>query len=145
MSDKKIISHKVIKYLFLFILGGFSYFYMEIYYRGYSHFSMILCAGLAFIICGKLKHLFHRQIPLVGQMLLSCIIITVLEFITGFIVNIVFKLDVWDYSNLPYNFLGQVCLIYSLLWLGLSLICIFIHDIVCWLVFDEEKPHYRLL
>ena len=29
--------------------------------------------------------------------------------------------DIWDYSNVPLNLLGQVCLPYSFLWMGISL------------------------
>lgn len=134
-----------IKHLFLFILGGFTYFYMEIAFRGYSHYSMILCAGLAFILCGSLRKLFKNKISFVSQMILSCLIITILEFITGYIVNIRFQMNVWDYSNLPYNFMGQVCLFYSLLWLCLSILCILIYDITCHFIFDEVMPHYHIL
>lgn len=145
MKDTNIFSYNFMKYLFLFILGGFAYFYMEIYYRGFSHFSMIICAGLAFIISGSLNHIFKQRISLVVQMLITCFIITILEFITGYIVNIKLGMNVWDYSGLPYNFMGQICLFYSMLWLVLSIICILAYDLTNWLIFDEEKPHYRLL
>ena len=46
-------------------------------------------------------------------MVLSSVIITVLELITGLIVNVWLRMDIWDYSNLPYNFKGQICLLYS--------------------------------
>lgn len=131
------------KNLFLFLLGGFFYFYLEIYYRGYSHYSMIICAGIAFILCGNLKNIFHHKISFVSQMLISCIIITSLEFITGYIFNIKLHMHVWDYSGLPYNFMGQICLFYSLLWLSLSVLCIIVYDVICWLVFDEDKPVFH--
>ncbi|MGN0437263.1 MAG: hypothetical protein ACI4F4_01985 [Lachnospiraceae bacterium] len=133
------------KNLFLFIAGGFTYFYIEIAFRGYSHYSMIICAGLAFIICGNLKKIFKRNISFVTQMLLSCVVITTLEFITGYIVNIKLKMNVWDYSGLPYNFMGQICLFYSLLWLCLSIICILMYDFICYYIFDEAPPHYHII
>lgn len=131
------------KYLFLFLIGGFSYFYLEILYRGHSHFSMIICGGLAFIGCGFLNQFFHFQISLLSQMLLSTLIITTLEYITGYIVNIRLQLHVWDYSSLPYNLNGQICLLYSLIWFGLSLLCIYFDDLIRWKLFDEEKPTYK--
>ena len=42
--------------------------------------------------------------------------ITFIEFISGCIVNLWGKLEVWDYSDMPANFLGQICLYYSILW-----------------------------
>ncbi|MDE5778527.1 MAG: hypothetical protein K2I10_08530, partial [Lachnospiraceae bacterium] len=71
------------KYLFLFLVGGFSYFYIEILFRGYSHFSMIICGGLAFIFCGLINQLTHFRISLISQMIISMFIITGLDFITG--------------------------------------------------------------
>ncbi len=133
----------IFKYLFLFIVGGFAYFYIEILFRGYSHFSMIICGGLAFIFCGLINQLTHFNISLISQMILSMFIITGLEFITGFIVNIKLGWNVWDYSKMPYNLYGQICIAYSAIWLLLSLICIWVDDIIRWKIFDEEKPKYR--
>ena len=135
--------YNLYKYLFLFLVGGFTYFYIEIIYRGYSHFSMIICGGLAILLCGGLNQLTHFQLSLIAQMLLSSFIITGLEFITGYIVNIRLGLNVWDYSDMPYNLYGQICLSFSLLWLLLSLPCIFLDDLIRWKIFDEKKPLYR--
>ncbi len=132
----------IFKYLFLFILGGFAYFYIEILFRGYSHFSMIICGGLAFIFCGLINQICPFRISIITQMILSSIIITGLEFITGYIVNIQLGWDVWDYSSLPYNLNGQVCLAYSFIWMLLSLVCIFMDDLIRWKLFDEEQMEY---
>ena len=131
------------KYLFLFLTGGFAYFYMEIIYRGYSHFSMILCGGLALIFCGLLNQSTDHTIPVLLQMFLSACIITALEFLTGYFVNIRMHWNVWDYSGLPYNLFGQICLAYSTIWLFLSLACIFIDDWIRWKIFDEPKASYK--
>lgn len=133
----------ITKYLFLFLLGGFAYFYLEILYRGYSHYSMILCGGFSFIFCGCLNQFTRFRMPVFIQMLLSALIITTLEFITGYIFNIRLGMHVWDYSSMPYNFMGQICLTFSLLWLILSLVCIFLDDFIRWKIFDEKKPHYK--
>lgn len=143
ISNNKNILLSTFKYLFLFLIGGFTYFYLEILYRGFSHFSMIICGGLAFIFCGLINQLMHFRISLITQMILSMIIITGLEFITGYIVNIKMGWHVWDYSSLPYNLYGQICLAYSSIWLVLSLVCIFMDDLIRWKIFDEEKPQYK--
>lgn len=133
----------IFKYLFLFLVGGFTYFYMEILFRGFSHFSMIICGGLAFIFCGAINQITHFRISLISQMILSMFIITALEFITGVIVNIGLGWNVWDYSHMPYNLYGQICIAYSTIWLLLSLVCITVDDLIRWKIFDEEKPVYR--
>ncbi len=131
------------KYLFLFLIGGFAYFYIEILFRGYSHFSMIICGGLAFIFCGGINQLFPGKVSVLTQMILSSFIITGLEFITGYLVNICLNWNVWDYSNLPYNLHGQICLAYSLIWLLLSPLCIFMDDLIRWKIFDEPQSKYK--
>lgn len=131
------------KYLFLFLIGGFAYFYIEILFRGYSHFSMILCGGMAFIGCGMLNQIIPVKLSFVTQMILSCLIITLLEFITGYIVNIQLGWGVWDYSDMPYNLYGQVCPAFSVIWLVLSAICIFMDDLIRWRIFGEEKTTYQ--
>ncbi|WP_442914636.1 putative ABC transporter permease [Lacrimispora sp.] len=47
--------------------------------------------------------------PLYKQILLGDIIVTILEFITGYIVNIQFGWGVWDYSHIPGSIMGQIC------------------------------------
>lgn len=46
----------------------------------------------------------------------STVIATVLEFITGFILERFFHTKWWDYSKSRFNLLGYVCLSFSLLW-----------------------------
>ncbi len=131
------------KYLFLFLLGGFTYFYIEILFRGHSHFSMIICGGLAFVSCGMLNQVIPRKLSFVTQLILSCLIITILELLTGYIVNIKLGWAVWDYSDMPYNLYGQICPAFSLIWLILSSICILMDDFIRWKIFDEEKVQYK--
>ena len=66
--------------------------------------------------CGRLR----RQ-GLLARCLMGSGIITGVELCTGLIVNRLMGLQVWDYSGMPLNILGQVCLPYSLLWCGLTL------------------------
>ena len=77
-------------------------------------------------------------------MFLSSIIIIGLEYITGYIVNIKLELNIWDYSNLPYNLNGQICLLFFNLWFLLSIVGILIDDILRTFVFGENFPKYYL-
>lgn len=131
------------KYLSLFLTGGMVYYFLEIFTRDYSHYSMIICGGLCMIACGGLNQMFSRM-PIPLQMILSSGIITLFEFVTGVIVNLIFHVGVWDYSYLPYNVMGQICLPYSVLWMFLSLIIIFVDDGIRHFLFGEELPEYRL-
>lgn len=115
--------------------GGMIYFYFEILFRGYSHYSMIICGGLCVLIVGRLGKLFfdsfeNKFLPIILIMLFGSIIITSLEYVTGIIVNVELNNCVWDYSERDYNVSGQICLEFSALWSALSLLCVAIDDIV---------------
>ena len=102
-----------------FIIGAVGYYLIEILYRGHSHWTMALCGGLSLLtICYTDKKLKNKSIVL--RALIGAIIITAIEFICGCIVNIGFGMSVWDYSNTPFNLLGQICLIYSFFWFLIS-------------------------
>lgn len=131
------------KYLFLFLVGGLAYCGIEMLWRGYTHWTMFLVGGICFLFCGSINELFDWDMPIWKQMLICSAGITVIEFVSGVIINIIFKLNVWDYSNLPFNILGQVCLPFSILWFGLSFIAILADDWLRYWLFGEEKPHYK--
>lgn len=57
----------------------------------------------------------------------STLLTTALEFITGFILEKIFNAKWWDYSKLPFNINGYVCLKFSLYW---GLICTFVIKII---------------
>ena len=102
-------------YVFLFFAGGIFYVCLEHVWRGRSHVSMAFAGGsCAVLLYGVLTHIPMALLPL--RALIGAIIITAVEYVTGAIVNVRLKLNVWDYSSLPVNCYGQICLHYSLLW-----------------------------
>lgn len=132
----------VTKPLVLFGTGGLIYYFIEILWRGYSHWTMFLLGGLCFILVGMINEFF--KLPLTKQMLISTVIITVAEFVCGCIVNLWLGWGIWDYSELPMNILGQICLPYSILWFFLSVIAVLLDDYLRHWLFGEEKPKYKL-
>ena len=82
--------------------------------------------------------------PLISQMFISMVVITSLELVFGLILNVVFNLGIWDYSNMPYNLFGQICLLFSVAWFFISLPAIIIEDWARYILFDEEVPRYTL-
>jgi uncharacterized membrane protein len=127
------------------MIGGFVYVGIEYIYKGNSQISMFITGGICFILIGGLNEYLDYEMPLLQQMAISAFIITGLELITGLIVNIWLGWNVWDYSHLPFNFLGQICLQFSIIWFFLSLVGIILDDYLRWRLFGEEKPHYFLL
>ena len=106
-------------FLLAFFLGGTLYVLLELLWRGRSHVSMFCVGGLALLL---LHGLFLRfALPLFAQCLVGGLVITAIEFVAGAIVNVHLKLNVWDYSKMPLNLYGQVCMPFSLLWCLLTL------------------------
>ena len=107
--------------LFIYILGATTYSLIEILWRGYSHISMFFIGGFCFLLLYKLSS-FPYPIALLA--LIGSIIITFVELCGGLIFNKILHLSVWDYSQMPLNFMGQICVSYSFAWFFLSFIAI---------------------
>lgn len=56
----------------------------------------------------------------------SVVLTSALEWITGFVLEKIFHDKWWDYSDVPFNLNGYICLKFSVLW---GLACMFIMDI----------------
>lgn len=132
------------KHLILFLIGGMAYVEIELLWRGYSHWTMFILGGLCFICCGLLNEIIPWEMVLSKQMLIGAIIVTLLEFLTGMIVNVKLGWNVWDYSNLPLNICGQICPIFFIAWYYVSGLAIILDDYLRYWLFHEEKPHYKL-
>ena len=130
------------KEIILWLIGGLLYMGIELMWRGYSHWTMFVLGGICFVCLGRINEVIPWNMPLWQQALIGTAIITGLEFITGCIVNLWLGWNVWDYSNVPFNVLGQICLPYILLWIPISLAGIVSDDYLRHWLFKEEKPHY---
>ncbi len=134
------------KYLILFVIGGISYFFIEILWKEHSYITMFILGGLCFVSVGLInEYYFTLKKSLLIQQGVSCLVITTLELIFGLILNVRLGLNVWDYSNLKFNLMGQICLKYSVLWFFLSLPAIIFYDYLRHWLFGEEKPHYKFI
>lgn len=99
----------------VFLLGGVIYGMIEVVWRQHTHWTMVLLGGLCFLTLFKLFGKMENY-SLLEKCVVGAVVITALEFTTGYIVNIVFHMSVWNYSKMPFNLLGQVCILYSTLW-----------------------------
>lgn len=99
----------------LFAVGGVGYGLIEILWRGFTHWSMAVTGGLCFSLlyrmCGRMRACCRWKKCLAGSAL-----ITGVEFLVGCFVNLRMHWNVWDYSKMPANLLGQICLPFTALW-----------------------------
>ena len=101
----------------IFLTGGAAYVGLELLWRGRSHGSMFLAGGLSLLLIGHLEET-EPKLPLPLRALTGAGIITMVELGLGMVFNRDYA--VWDYRNVPGNYLGQICLPFSLLWVPVS-------------------------
>lgn len=133
----------IFKYFILYTIGALVYVGIELGFRGYSHWTMAVLGGICFIILGGINEFLPWNLVFWKQCLIGAIVITILEFIIGCVVNIWLGWNVWDYTTVPLNLLGQVCLPFSMAWMFLSGVGIVLDDWLRYWIFKEEKPHYK--
>ncbi len=136
---------KVQGHIARWISGGLLYGGLEILWRGHTHWTMILLAALLCIPLDILNEHIPWNMPLVQQAVLGGTVITAAEFVAGCVLNLWLGLGVWDYSGLPFNLLGQVCLLYWVLWCLLAAPVIVVFDWLEYKICGGERPHYELV
>lgn len=143
----KLNGKKLLRDAFIFYFIGVTYVFIEVLWRGCSHYSMFILAGICAMFMDKLNNKFSYNMDLLLQCILSTIVCVLLEGCFGVIFNIWLGLNVWDYSALttPTFFWGQVSLVYSFAWFLLSIICIMVCDAINYYIFNlYGRPHYKL-
>lgn len=109
------------KELIVFAAGSALYPLIEIVWRGYTHYSMAIAGGISLCLIDKLCCEKLRNCHMAAKCAAGSGIITSVEFIVGLIVNKIFALHVWDYSAMPLNILGQICLPFSVIWFFITI------------------------
>ena len=134
----------ILKHAVLALCGGCVYFLIEMAWRGHSHWTMAVLGGVCFVLIGDINEFIPWNMPLVLQGAIGSGIVTLLELVSGIILNLWLGLGIWDYSNMPFNFLGQICLPFSLLWVALSVVAVMLDDWLRYWLFGEDRPTYTL-
>lgn len=132
--------HRLFKYAFLFWFGGSTYVTFEVFFRGYSHWTMFLLAGILFLYIDALNEIWNWNI--ITQTIFGTVSVIVAEFLAGCILNLWLGLNIWDYFDMSFNLMGQICLLFSFIWIFIVILAIIISDLIRWKFFNEEKPHY---
>lgn len=109
----------------LFCLGGGSYCALEMLFRGRTHGSMFLAGGAAFLLVGQLNHT-EPKLPLPLRAVAGAGIITMVELAAGLLFNREYA--VWDYRDRWGNWLGQICPVFSALWIAAAALVLLIYD-----------------
>lgn len=107
--------------LSLFLAGGSLYPGIELIWRRKTHISMAMAGGLSLCLIDKVCNGYLKDKHLPWRCIAGSGIITGVEFAVGLLVNVAGKKKVWDYSSMPLNVMGQICLPFSAAWCGLTI------------------------
>lgn len=105
--------------MFAGALGAVLYGAIELLWRGRTHWTMLIAGGIGFSVMYLISTRSNWTLP--HKWICSAAVITILEFLVGAVVNILLGWNVWDYSDQPFNLYGQICLLYSVLWLLIAI------------------------
>ena len=94
----------------------------------YGPWTPIYGIGVLIIlyIYKKLKK-YNKTKRLIIMSIISMIVLTILEYIIGNLIELIFHTSFWDYSNYKFNYGKFISLESSLIWMIGSIIIIFIH------------------
>ncbi|MBE6838535.1 MAG: hypothetical protein E7507_03185 [Ruminococcus sp.] len=117
--------NNLLKTLLLFLTGGVIYSVIEILFRGYTHWTMAVAGGLCLTLI-YLMDSVTKNSSLALKCLFGSLIITAVELSVGLIVNTALGWNIWDYSHLPLNLMGQICFPFSVIWMLITVPALYI-------------------
>ena len=107
---------------------------------------MAVLGGVMGVMIGLINLLFSYDTDLILQGIVGSLLVTLSEAIGGYYWNIELGLNIWDYSSLPFSAInGQVNLLFSIGWFFLSIVCIFLDDVIDYYIIKQKKseaPYY---
>lgn len=139
---------KFIGKLGLFLSCGFIYCMIEILFRGWSHWSMFVLAGFLGIFCiDSINNVLSFDCDYIVQILISTILCTIGEGISGIILNVWLQLNVWDYSKMTFGtfFFGQCNVLFCFAWILIISIIIFYCDVYNYYILKIEPCPYYII
>lgn len=116
--------YSILQYVWFFIIYAFLGWCVEVSFHAVTSGSFVNRGFLNGPICpiygfGMIILIFSLG-SLVDNFLLlfigSFLLTSILEFITGFVLEKVFNDKWWDYTDVPFNIMGYVCLSFSIAW-----------------------------
>ena len=139
---------KFIGKLGLFLSCGFIYCMIEILFRGWSHWSMFVLTGFLGVLCvDSINNTLSFDCDYIVQILISTILCTIGEGISGIILNVWLQLNVWDYSKMTFGtfFFGQCNVLFCFAWMLIISIIIFYCDAYNYYILKIEPCPYYII
>lgn len=124
MNIQNLISYNFYNLFFYFIIYSFLGWCVEVLYayknqkkfvnRGFLHGPLCPIYGLC--ISSMVIVLDNINVTLPLLLIVATIVISTIEYLTGYILEKLFKTKYWDYTDDPFNIHGRICLYFSIMW-----------------------------
>ena len=135
----------IMRIVFFYCFSGGLYMTMELAVRQRTDYTMFYLAGFIGIIFLLVNEVLPYSTDFIIQILICGTCAVIGELIVGLLCNSDYS--IWDYRNLPYNFMGQVQLYFALLWHLMAAVFIPVLDYIDYYMFNREgieKPYYQI-
>jgi hypothetical protein len=118
--------------------------------RGITSPWMGAVGGFLLIVLGKFNEKSPiKHWPMITHTIIGAVFITIVELVTGIILNLWLRFGIWDYYKMWGNLLGQICPMSFIYWLLLSPFAFYIDDLIRCTYYDvagcNKMPVPKLL
>lgn len=139
---------RLTRWAVLWFLLGEQYFVLEALYRAVfkhgerAHIAMLAVGGLCCVAVGAINQIprFYH-LPIWLQSAIGAAMTLEIEFISGYILNIRLGLAIWDYTGMPGNVAGQICLQFAAAWFLLMPLAIWLEDFTRFKLWGEGESY----
>ena len=138
--------NRIFKILTIWFIIGMCYFVIEGIWRipkgGYANIVMLPIGGFCGLLIGSINQIprFYNM-SVFKQSIVGTVIVLIIEYISGYILNIKMGLDIWDYSNMYFNVNGQICIEFGLLWFLLIPAAVWLEDWIRFKFWGEGEEY----
>lgn len=135
----------IMRILFFYCFSGGVYMTLELIYRQRTDWTMFYLAGFIGLLILYINEWLSYDMDFIMQVFICGTCALLGELICGLLFNADYH--IWDYRNLPFNFLGQIQLYFAFIWYILVIIFIPILDYIDYHMFSRkgiEKPYYKV-
>lgn len=110
--------------IYFFIIGAFAGWLLECVFKfvtknydktpGILNTPFCILYGLGTVVLSVLINKITQNIYFL--FILSMIVLTIMEYITFILLNKIYNIQLWDYSNMALNLNEKVCLEFAVIW-----------------------------
>lgn len=144
--NKREWKHILTKLLTLFLVGYCTYLAIEVTYKNISYPLMGVVGGISLLLFDQINNRISWELDLLLQGCIGSAIVTGFELIIGEGLKILNQPPMWDYSNMPLNYDGVICLPFSIIWIFITILGVLVADAYNYYLFHEKpRPYYWVL